>query len=472
MAEKIHSDIKKEDIKGIKIKHVNIGLLVAEFVLFAVLAGGTVKVSDGYTRLIQDTDDYMASQDSIYELEHEYDRLTAEARGYADTNGAQHLADYFEIRDKLGNDKSVKAEFVNRFGLTTGDAGDKLQEAVDLEAEVMEMELHSMKLSTESIRIVESEIPDQVAAYELPDEEKQYTSQKKMDTAKQMLYSPEYESLKRDIRSRLYEVRTWMAEYTSGQQTDSKDMLDRALYRQRILLAVLCLFFAGIYIFMIVMIIRPVYQIIRSLREEKILELRGSYELRYLASTYNDICRINTASKLELNHKANYDALTGVLNRGSFNRLCELFKGSLQPLAFLLIDVDIFKSINDNYGHEVGDQALKKVAALLKKSSREKDYTIRFGGDEFVLIMTGVTPSEKPVIGDKIDAINHTLMNPEEEGMPAFSLSVGISFSQKGYNEEIFKKADRALYFTKEHGRCGYTFYQENMTKINSCGDH
>ena len=131
------------------------------------------------------------------------------------------------------------------------------------------------------------------------------------------------------------------------------------------------------------------------------------------------------------------------------------------PLAFLIIDVDKFKLVNDNFGHEVGDLVLKKVAKLLQESFRATDYPARIGGDEFAVILTDMTVEMQPVIEGKIQKMNEILMNPED-GLPQVSLSVGGAFSEKGFTEDLYKRADVALYEVKEHGRCGCRFCQEN----------
>ena len=125
-----------------------------------------------------------------------------------------------------------------------------------------------------------------------------------------------------------------------------------------------------------------------------------------------------------------------------------------------ILDVDKFKQVNDRYGHEMGDTILKKVANLLEENFRATDHPARIGGDEFAVILTDATEEMKPVIEEKIMSINNTLMNPEKD-MPKVSLSVGIAFSANGFEDDLYRKADSALYVTKENGRCGYTFYEE-----------
>ena len=160
-----------------------------------------------------------------------------------------------------------------------------------------------------------------------------------------------------------------------------------------------------------------------------------------------------------IRHQADHDALTDTLNRGSFEKILHIYEEGEMSFALILIDVDIFKSVNDTYGHATGDAILKKVANLLKTTFRSIDFVCRIGGDEFSVIMVEMTSDLKYTIQDKIDAINEEL-SKEEEGIPDVSLSVGVAFSDReNKGESIFKDADKALYYVKEHGRHGCSFY-------------
>jgi diguanylate cyclase (GGDEF)-like protein len=168
---------------------------------------------------------------------------------------------------------------------------------------------------------------------------------------------------------------------------------------------------------------------------------------------------------LELEEKANrvrwkaeHDSLTGLLNRTAFQEIIQNLKMIKKPLGLLIIDVDKFKQINDTYGHEMGDKALAKVAKLLQKSFKERDYVIRYAGDEFIVIVMNTRLIECHAIGSRIQLINKKLQNSEDD-VPNLSISVGMAFSSSGYRDTLFKKADQALYSVKENGRCGYAIY-------------
>jgi diguanylate cyclase (GGDEF)-like protein len=155
--------------------------------------------------------------------------------------------------------------------------------------------------------------------------------------------------------------------------------------------------------------------------------------------------------------QAAHDSLTGLHNRVIFQEICNKLKDSSVPVALLIVDVDNFKSINDNYGHRMGDKALTKVAKLLTKSFRPEDHVIRYAGDEFVIIMLNITSEDSEKISDRINSIN-TALTDTSDNLPKLSISVGGAFSESGYHDDLFLRADKALYDVKENGRSGCAF--------------
>lgn len=171
-------------------------------------------------------------------------------------------------------------------------------------------------------------------------------------------------------------------------------------------------------------------------------------------------------------HQAEHDALTEALNRGSYEKLLHIYETGDALFALILIDVDIFKSVNDIYGHAVGDAILQKVTGSLKKAFRSIDYVCRIGGDEFAVIMVDVTSDLKYTIEDKLKYVGEELAKTEGE-VPAVTLSVGVAFSDReNPGESIFKDADKALYHVKENGRNGCAFYNGASSLENAMENH
>lgn len=172
---------------------------------------------------------------------------------------------------------------------------------------------------------------------------------------------------------------------------------------------------------------------------------------------------INEEKRFEqkMTYLVEHDPLTKTMNRAAFNRIALYLKQASFAVAFLMIDINDFKAINDTYGHGTGDMILKRVAKLLLQAFRASDYVIRMGGDEFAVLLTECSPSRgKAAIGEKIAAINKTLRTPEA-GLPAVSISAGVAFSQVGYYDALYAQADAALYDAKAAGDLAYVVYHK-----------
>jgi diguanylate cyclase (GGDEF)-like protein len=205
----------------------------------------------------------------------------------------------------------------------------------------------------------------------------------------------------------------------------------------------------------------PILKGVEKIKEDSEIPIIGSYEFRYLAKTYNKMYSAFKKSIESLNYEASHDKLTGLYNRAGYDVLRSGI--DLNTSAVLLIDADNFKSINDNYGHVIGDCVLKKIAAQLKNTFRVEDYICRIGGDEFVVFMRHVHKGLSPLIEDKIGLINRTLTDRKLDSLPPISISVGIAFGEDEADiDSLIEHADEALYVVKENGRRGYSFYGES----------
>ena len=153
------------------------------------------------------------------------------------------------------------------------------------------------------------------------------------------------------------------------------------------------------------------------------------------------------------------DALTGVLNRRAFSSILEreFMRADRYrtPLALMVIDLDHFKDVNDNYGHLAGDQVLQEMALLFKKSLRDIDVLIRYGGEEFVVILPGTNLQKSLVVAKRIkDRVEAAVFYGEES--IKMTVSIGLADTpgpEINSPEALFRQADQALYVAKEKGR-------------------
>ena len=181
-------------------------------------------------------------------------------------------------------------------------------------------------------------------------------------------------------------------------------------------------------------------------------------------SVFSDI----TASKEQqdqLSQMAHYDMLTGLPNRtlfiDRFNQAIAHSTRTGNQLAVCFLDLDNFKSINDNYGHDKGDLVLIEVAERLQKSIREEDTVSRQGGDEFALLLNDITSLVE--VEQTIERIHHSLAKPYiiNNNSHTITLSTGVTLypSDTGDIDTLLRHADNAMYQAKQAGRNGYHFF-------------
>lgn len=178
------------------------------------------------------------------------------------------------------------------------------------------------------------------------------------------------------------------------------------------------------------------------------------------------IAMIHTRDRRELVHSAQIDGLTAVYNKEHTQPAIDHFLQMSHPdtlHAFLILDIDKFKDVNNTYGHAVGDKVLQRVGEFLKSQFRDGDIIGRIGGDEFVILMKQVSSKEAALarvqnMVERIRSIKHA----EMDGKP-ITFSVGVAFSpEQGIRfDDLYRNADKALYQTKRGGRNNFSVYEK-----------
>ncbi|QLF94992.1 diguanylate cyclase [Pseudomonas sp. ABC1] len=152
------------------------------------------------------------------------------------------------------------------------------------------------------------------------------------------------------------------------------------------------------------------------------------------------------------------DPLTSTGNRTalqqSLQRETELARRYNQPLSLIMLDMDHFKKLNDEHGHDAGDQALKSVAKLLKAQLRNIDMVFRFGGEEFLLILSNTPVNAAALVGERIRLAIETTPLELRSATVRLSASLGCALYQPGESSDtLLQRADAALYRAKQGGR-------------------
>lgn len=163
----------------------------------------------------------------------------------------------------------------------------------------------------------------------------------------------------------------------------------------------------------------------------------------------------------QADHQAKTDELTGLANRRSLNQFLRSAQAHAmeigEPLSVLLFDIDHFKSLNDRFGHQVGDQVLRLVAGILRQTVREDDLAARYGGEELMIVLPRTELSTAVVIGERIrTTLAGRTLRRRTTGEPlgTVTTSVGAAQFRPGeLSEALVARCDAALYAAKAAGR-------------------
>lgn len=201
--------------------------------------------------------------------------------------------------------------------------------------------------------------------------------------------------------------------------------------------------------------------------DQKMLDMIASQISTALQGTkvVNDLKRMET----EFRRQANTDPLTGIYNRRMLYALgepaFELARQHKLPLSVAMIDVDHFKTVNDRFGHGVGDQVLFALSAFIKSQTRGLDIFGRFGGEEFVIILPETAPEGAVIFVERVrKSIEEHAIGVGESSIK-LTVSIGMATLIHGQDQRIdnlIDKADKALYLAKQAGRNQVAIFDDN----------
>lgn len=444
----------KRKIRIQRVSAWNIGITIVVAVLFACIAAMGRKE---FHILQTSTEQYISCEKAAKELQDGSDYLTEQVRLFAMTGQSEYMELYFKEAD-LTKRREEALQILDEYFSRT-EIMDDLENALEYSRGLMDTEYRSMRLMAEATHLAESTWPEEIQETILSEEDNALSDEEKIERARKIVSDNVYQEVRTQISDNVSACMNGLISKTRSNQGRASTVFSDMYRKLEIGVAILAILMLLMCIVIRHLVVKPLVSYNESIKRGEIFPVIGAEELQNLALTYNKVYKENEETQKLIRHEAEHDGLTDLLNRGSFDKVLDIYEKGDRPFAMILVDVDIFKSVNDTYGHSTGDEILKKVATQLKTAFRSIDYVCRIGGDEFAVIMVEMTSDLKYTIEDKIDSVNKILNNPDD-GLPAVSLSVGVAFSDReNPGPSIFNDADKALYLVKENGRNGYGFY-------------
>lgn len=400
------------------------------------------------------------------------DILTNTAHSYIVTGEERYLDEYWD-EIKIDDDEhqhrkralaELRARNIDEEYLSYAEEAFKLSESLRV------LETHAMALAVHTYKIDLEAYPE-VRDFPLTQEELALDSQGKQDAAIKLLFSKEHDEHKSAI---LENIHLFEFAISSHMQNELDTLTDQTRKSMIINLVMLVAALADAFVILIVFylrLIKPLMKIRQALQNNQPIESSGSGEFKQLIEAYNkskeefkaEVTELETQSA-NWQKKSRIDHLTQLANRMTFDEyLSSLLAIPDKKFTLYMIDVDDFKSVNDAYGHNIGDKTLQAISGLLDGvAQKHNGFASRFGGEEFTIITTDVSQDDVLPIGDEIlKAIRKTRI--DEAPDLRITVSVGSCHSDTCNRspEDIFKKADIALYKSKSSGKnCHYRYLE------------
>ena len=434
---------------------LHIVMMVVACLLAVLLFLATARTMTAYSDLATATEKYIACRQDASDMQEGSDYLTDKVRSFAVTGDLEYVRKFDEeVNVTKRRDRAI--ENLEAF-LAGTDTYEYLREALRLSNELIEREYLSIRLGAEAYGLDLAAFPEAIRTVRLPEQYRGMDAEELRENSISLLFDEVYQDYKNRIRENVSKCTVELIETTQGEQVLTSKNLLQLLRRQRIFILLLLVCEIAAILLTIFLAIRPLRAGIRAIRNKETFPVTGAEEIRYLAEAYNHAFEESQRSHEQLSYEAAHDPLTGLYNRSMFDKIRE--ENDADGTALIIVDVDYFKSVNDTYGHEMGDRVLKKMARVLTAAFRSEDCICRIGGDEFVVFMRNAGKELTGLVRGKYERIRDQL-GDDSDGIVGVTISVGVAFpDRENPTGDLYKDADAALYRVKDAGRNGCAFY-------------
>ncbi len=437
----------------ISIRRVHVWMILTSVLMSGIVVFASFRLIASFYRIMDAYEENTELQKAAHELMDASDYLTEQVQRFTITGDKAFMERYFTeaFESKRREDAISKMNGNAR----TEEALQQLQNAMDHSVKLMDQEYYAMRLVIEAKGY--TDYPEVLRGIKLREEDAVLSPDEKIRRATELVLNDDYYEQKDRIRKDMHESLDEIDKLADQMESVELATLTKNIHVVR---AVIFLHAATIILLLCLTShfgLNPILKAVDRIKTDNPIPDVGAKEFKYLAQAYNKMYAQNKTSLERLNYKVSHDELTGAYNRAGYDFL--LSNIDIRTTHMMLIDVDDFKSINDNYGHEVGDKILIKMVQVLQGVFRDDDCICRIGGDEFVVFMVHSSGMPRRSIESKIEQINRELENTED-GMPPITISVGIINGKKtAETDNLFEKIDAAMYESKKQGKHTYTFY-------------
>jgi len=442
--------------KAISIRTFGIIMIVVAFIMAIILQYSVHDVKVASDRTQEMSDIYIDGQISLVNMKTSSDAMVERVRTFVATGDIRYLEEYIDNLSDAESRAKTLDEIVEKLNGTS--SHDQIQLVMKEIDNMIEAEMHSLKLALTGYEIDETKYTDKLILPELSDEESKLSHEQMIDKANELLFNEEYQIYRNQFADNIEQCIRSLSEYTSLHRQDSYDTITYYQNNQRIAITIsLILVILDVIVFWI-FVVKPISNNVAHINKNEYLEVRGLKDVQIMADAYNRMYDRIEKDKEKLSYEASHDSLTGLLNRNAYN----LSQSDLDDtnFCFILLDVDDFKGFNDTFGHDVGDKVLQKIARVLSSNARSEDYVFRLGGDEFAIVLQGVKEENRNIIEKKMEKVRNDLLIKDDD-TPVIKISLGATFSSGKLDmDRIYKEADVALYRAKEE-KNRMVFYED-----------
>lgn len=391
-------------------------IFLGSIILFALLLVNTISLKKNTDKLFEITNLYQNAQDEAFVFNTTSDYMTSEAHYFVTMGNLENLQNYFiEVKDTKRREESMRKITEN----VQISCGHYIEKMMELSRILEEYEVYAFRLVCDAYRISDEVLPEEMRNVVLNEIDQELDRKAKLEKALKLIFAENYQVLKMEMKQQLLDFYDTVLSDLNGSNIFYEDK-------------------------------------IRSMTVHEIVYIVALFLVLFLFFCISGLVGSSHRLLIKINRT---DTLTGVFNREAFNKAKYDYSRLKKDICFLMIDVDHFKEINDTYGHDIGDNVLKKITGVISEKFREGDAIFRIGGDEFVMILNDWKDDQEELLLKKWNEINE-LLHKGSEGVPPTSVSVGIAFSSTGYSERLQKHADIALYLAKGAGRACARIYQ------------